>query len=244
VHALVAAAKGDVPTKEELASLAAALPFAVGGGGGGASGGGAAAKAAAKAGLLGGVKLGVGAVIAVKVTSVLVTGVSLGLASVIVYPPEPWGSDTSAVARTPAATTTSTVTTTPTSSPIAPAAPPAPSASKTPLALRIEAPAPGAIASGPSAGSESEVQLLETAQEALRDNDPDDALALAAKHARRFPNGFLAQEREVIAIEALVRKDRTAEARVRAAEFARKYPRSAHQPRIDGLLSGAGNQNP
>jgi hypothetical protein len=91
---------------------------------------------------------------------------------------------------------------------------------------------------GASTGSQptTEVDLLDDAQDALR-GDAGRALALADEHARRFRFGALAQEREVIAIEALVRLQRNADARARAAEFFRDFPHTAHRPRIQALLS-------
>jgi hypothetical protein len=43
----------------------------------------------------------------------------------------------------------------------------------------------------------------------------------------------LAQEREVIAIEALKRLGRSDEAARRAADFARRYPGSAYRKKLD-----------
>jgi hypothetical protein len=51
--------------------------------------------------------------------------------------------------------------------------------------------------------AEDELALLQGAADRVRAN-PSEALALADEHAARFPSGGLAQEREVIAIEALV----------------------------------------
>jgi hypothetical protein len=95
---------------------------------------------------------------------------------------------------------------------------------------------PGAV--GTSIPQESEVDLLQRAQAALR-ADPSLALALTDTHAARFPRGTLSQEREVIAIEALVRSHRVAEARSRASEFFRAFPESGHRVRIQSLLAGA-----
>ena len=53
---------------------------------------------------------------------------------------------------------------------------------------------------------------------------PTKSLALADEHAARFPAGVLAQEREVIAIEALVRLGRMKEARARAQRLFRAAP--------------------
>lgn len=83
---------------------------------------------------------------------------------------------------------------------------------------------------------EEEARLLHRAQDALAAS-PAKALALGQEHARRFPHGLLAQEREVLAIDALVRLGRNAEATRRAEAFARTYPSSSHRRRIDALLS-------
>jgi hypothetical protein len=89
----------------------------------------------------------------------------------------------------------------------------------------------------PAAGSESEILLLKQAQDALR-ADPGLALQLANRHAVRFPSGALAQEREVIAIDALSRLGRREEARARAGAFAERLPNSAHLGRIEALVAG------
>jgi outer membrane protein assembly factor BamD (BamD/ComL family) len=85
--------------------------------------------------------------------------------------------------------------------------------------------------------------LLESAQDALA-SSPESALSLAERHATRFPHGSLAQEREVIAIEALLRLGRGDAARVRADRFYRAFPRSAHRARIENLLNADSSHNP
>jgi hypothetical protein len=82
---------------------------------------------------------------------------------------------------------------------------------------------------------ETEFSLLEQAQRALR-TDPQRALGLADADEKRFPSGALAQERDVIAIEALVQLGRADEASARARRFFRAFPGSAHGPRIAALL--------
>ena len=82
---------------------------------------------------------------------------------------------------------------------------------------------------------DAELQLLREAQSVLR-SDPARALAVAAEHARRFEDGTLAQEREVVAIEALVALSRLPEARARAERFAARWPRSAHARRLAVIL--------
>jgi hypothetical protein len=68
-------------------------------------------------------------------------------------------------------------------------------------------------------------------------SDPAGALALTDEHARRFSNGTLVPEREVLAIEALARLGRTSEARARLAAFRERYPQSPHLARLDTLVA-------
>lgn len=84
-------------------------------------------------------------------------------------------------------------------------------------------------------GEISESALLSRAHGAMA-IDPSRALSLTAEHARRFPAGVLAQEREVLAIEALARMGQDGDARARAEAFTTRYPRSAYQQRIDNAL--------
>jgi hypothetical protein len=74
----------------------------------------------------------------------------------------------------------------------------------------------------------SEAELLEQARLTLK-SDPNRALQRANEHARRFPRGVLVQEREVLAIQALRRLGRDAEAERRAEAFAKAFPGSAFQ---------------
>jgi len=78
----------------------------------------------------------------------------------------------------------------------------------------------------------TEPALLEQARRALA-SSPATALSLTNQDAARFPRGALAQEREVIAIEALRRLGRGAEADRRAAAFAQAFPGSAHQRMVE-----------
>ena len=80
-----------------------------------------------------------------------------------------------------------------------------------------------------------ELSLLRQAQEAVA-TAPARALSLCATHAERFGGGVLGQEREVIAIDALLRLGRVTEARQRAERFRVTFPGSAHTRRIDAAL--------
>ena len=73
-----------------------------------------------------------------------------------------------------------------------------------------------------------EHRLLRAARGALP-KDPARALALAREHERKFPQGILAQEREVIAIQALAAMGRGDDAREKADGFDEAYPGSPHR---------------
>jgi hypothetical protein len=75
-------------------------------------------------------------------------------------------------------------------------------------------------AEGTSAASSlaEEHRLLRAARSALA-GAPDRALALTREHERRFPRGVLAQEREVIAIQALAAMGEGEAARKKADGF-------------------------
>jgi hypothetical protein len=97
----------------------------------------------------------------------------------------------------------------------------------------IKPPLPPAAASSEPSG-EREVDLLQRAQAA----GPAEALAIVREHEQRFPGGTLVQEREVIAVKALVSLGLATEARARAMRFVALYPRSAYRGRIETLVPG------
>jgi hypothetical protein len=84
----------------------------------------------------------------------------------------------------------------------------------------------------------TERSLLDRARTALERDDPTRALRLAEEHERRFPEGLLGQEREAIAISALVVLGRNADARARAADFRRRFPDSILRRSIEAALAG------
>jgi hypothetical protein len=106
-------------------------------------------------------------------------------------------------------------------------------------AARAKAPAASNGAEGaPLAASnvvESEVELLKQARSALA-ADPLQAYALSERCRAQYPSGAFAQEREFIAISALVRLGRSNEARSRASLFRMHYPSSAYLPRLARML--------
>ncbi len=83
--------------------------------------------------------------------------------------------------------------------------------------------------------TESEASILMRAQDALR-GEPARALALTDLHLARFPGGRLLQDREVIAVTALLGMGRAAEARARATRFLASFPTSADGRRLLVLI--------
>jgi hypothetical protein len=202
------AARADVPDARRLARIAAGITAA-----GLAAGSGTAAAAAPVAGW--------------KVLAVL--GV-LGAATLggVVAVHESAAPPSRTAPSTPASNAPSAP---PAASVSLPLAAPEPSVSSAPAPTHV----PSAARSAPAPNPEAELALLDEAQRALA-GEPARALALAAEHGRRFPDGILAQEREVLAVTALARLGRIDEARARAGAFHRRWPSSAHGRRIDALL--------
>jgi hypothetical protein len=85
-----------------------------------------------------------------------------------------------------------------------------------------------------------ERRLLDQARAALERGEPALALSVTALHERQFPAGALAQEREAMAIRALVALGGTAEARMRAARLRVRYPESVLLSTIDEMVDEAG----
>lgn len=85
----------------------------------------------------------------------------------------------------------------------------------------------------------AELSLLDAAERALAAT-PARALALTAQHVKQFPAGQLVQERELLAIEALLRLGKMERAQARGRAFLARYPGSSHAPRCRELLQRAG----
>ena len=119
---------------------------------------------------------------------------------------------------------------------VMPAAPPSPSAVHAAAAIkRRRATRRAREVESAASDPRAELELLRRARRALA-AEPQRALALTDDHAQRFAEGVFAQERELIAIEALARDGSTKAARTRAARFRASYPRSAHFERLRMLL--------
>jgi hypothetical protein len=81
---------------------------------------------------------------------------------------------------------------------------------------------------------ESELTLIRRAQD-MR-GSPNQVLSVLSAHERTYPEGVLVQEREVLAIEALLASGRRAEAEKRAARMEQRFAGSAHLRRVRVLL--------
>jgi hypothetical protein len=81
----------------------------------------------------------------------------------------------------------------------------------------------------------SELRLLKHSQAAL-ENLPARALALAEEHQRLYPDGIFAQEREVLAIEALFQLHEQRLSAARARRFLTEHADSPHVRRVRSLL--------
>lgn len=133
--------------------------------------------------------------------------------------------------------------------PITPSAPPPDAAVPEPAPVVHPTPAPATVSVSPmgrdardSNGASRDVDLaaerslLEIARSALARGQAEGALDAVQRHARRFPRGQLTEEREGVWIQALVAAGRSAEARVRAAEFRRRFPQSILRPVVEAAV--------
>lgn len=97
------------------------------------------------------------------------------------------------------------------------------------------APAPSAPEADGASRMGEEAELIARAERSLA-SAPATSLALANEHRGRFGDGIMQQEREVIAIDALLRLGRRGEAEARAVAFDRAHGASIHTRRIHRLL--------
>jgi hypothetical protein len=94
------------------------------------------------------------------------------------------------------------------------------------------------LASAPDQIAE-ERELLDAARRALEQEDGATALAATAEHARKYPLGALVQEREAIAVRALVLLGRMEEARTQVDRFREHFPGSLLLPALESGVGSA-----
>jgi hypothetical protein len=86
-----------------------------------------------------------------------------------------------------------------------------------------------------SAATPTEIALLREARLALK-RSPATALELTDQHTRTYPGGKLVQERELIAVSALMALGRRTAALGRAAHFEQAFPQSPYRKQLAELL--------
>ncbi|WP_437959557.1 hypothetical protein WME76_07795 [Sorangium sp. So ce119] len=107
-----------------------------------------------------------------------------------------------------------------------------------PKNTRPAAPAPAEAAAIDGDELLRESNLIDRARAAAA-QDPDAALAAVSEHQREFPAGRLAEEREYVAIRALMRLGRVDEARARAGSFLARYPSTSYADRVNRAVNAA-----
>ncbi len=94
----------------------------------------------------------------------------------------------------------------------------------------------------PAADLIAERLLLDDARAALLRGEGSKAIPTLSEHVRRYPKGRLAEERDALLVQALVRSGRRAEAFERGERFIRQYPGSLLAPAVrDALATNSDN---
>ena len=83
----------------------------------------------------------------------------------------------------------------------------------------------------------AEIDLLQHAQSRYASHEFSDVLVLVAEHARQFPNGRLAEEREALRIRSLAGAGRAEDAGRALAAFAARFPQSALLLRLQDTIA-------
>jgi hypothetical protein len=248
LRSLLVAAREDGPSREQLSRLESRLgplfgAALVGAAVGGAVGASGAAAGGTGAGALGSGVAAASGALAAKIAGGALLAVAVGIGG---YALMRGGSDApEAASGSLAQAQPQPAEALPASPEVADApAPPSAAAPSEPEPTGVAAPpkpAPGptpkqtADAPAATGSPRSEVEMLYDARDALKAN-PAKAFALAERHRSAYPTGGLAQEREVIAIEALSRLGRRDEAKRRAEGFALRYPGSVHRRKVESLV--------
>jgi len=110
--------------------------------------------------------------------------------------------------------------------------------STVPARSRASSPSPAPVTTTPSAEDISvELDLIKDAQQAMQQGRHAEGLATLAEHARRFPQGTLADERMVLEAELLCASGKTTVARAKVERFLSKRSGSASAARMSVVCS-------
>ncbi len=108
------------------------------------------------------------------------------------------------------------------------------------VATLTDASAPRVVSRQPQRGSNdlfAETNVIEMARSALARGRASAALDALEQHRRQFASGQLAEDRESLAVEALVTLGRADDARRRAEAFRRRWPDGVYRARVDAALA-------
>jgi hypothetical protein len=153
-----------------------------------------------------------------------------------------WAQQSPAAPRQVGSTVSAPMVVAPVETRAAPSAEPAPVAAPEPVLLAPKS-EPSIVTAKPGTSATArpdELALIAQAQ-GLRDQ-PQALLKVLKQHATWYPHGMLAQEREVLAVEALLAAGQIEAGKRRAARLEAEFPNSAHLPRIHALLKSAGHE--
>jgi hypothetical protein len=173
----------------------------------------------------------------VRVAAIFVTGAATGAGGyhVVARARHPAPVSAPVVAPAPRPETTAPPEASEPMPPPAPAPAPAPSVASVPIRMRP----PSAVEPTPGTPErthdplEAERSLIEMARAALGRGKAESALAALRRHARQFPSGELTEEREGLLVQALVAAQKYDQAREKAEQFKKRYPRSLFTPVVD-----------
>lgn len=245
---------GRVPpmAHDDRAAILGALGAGAAGGAGGAGaapsstgGAGSAGAATSGAGSAGGGVGSAGGALATLKTPLALALAGALLGGIAVVAVRAWSATPAPETPTPA---TAEVAAAPASAIVPP--PPLPAPAETPpepVAAPSATPAVKHARGAPSASQPAEDTLaaesaLVGRARATLEATPAAALALLEDHARRFPRGELAAERDFLRLKALRRVGRTDEARERARTYATRYPSSPYAPAVRTILAELGER--
>jgi hypothetical protein len=116
--------------------------------------------------------------------------------------------------------------------------PPSAESSVAPQASPVAASVGPRIPSSKSRASQlsEERIILEQARDAMLEGDAQGGLDRLDRHRRLFPNAVLAEERDALLVQALVKAARYDEARARADAFRKRTPGSLFLPMVDATI--------
>jgi hypothetical protein len=112
---------------------------------------------------------------------------------------------------------------------------PAPSAEHSVPSAQSAAPSVARVQPAVASDPLTELALLERARRVMA-KDPARALQLTEQHRRQYRTGLLAEERELLAVEALVKLEHKGQAERRARSFEHAHPNSVHLRRLGVIL--------